>query len=108
MQDEKLDAIARISFQLVKLQSKSMLGLTKSKLAIRFRVGVIHKSGKSIFSHSRTHTIKSKADIDLATTFLGSNIMLDITPENQDQFNQLAEDFNLYINNKISDAVNKK
>lgn len=107
MQDEKLDAVARISFQLIKLQSKNMIGLTKSKLALRFKVGVIHKSGKSIFTHSRVHTIKSKAGLDVAASFLGGNSFLDITPENQEQFNQLANDFKSYINNKVADALKK-
>ena len=109
MNDEKLDAIARISFQLVRIKGGSMsvgvIGVSDETLGLKFRVGLTYKTGKSIFSYNKHHIIKNETSMKLNSSFMGISKIQKLTPENKEEIYELGELFSTYIRLKIANAV---
>ena len=109
MKEEKLDAIARISFQLVRIKGKSMsvgvVGVADETLGLKFRVGLTYKTGKSIFSYSKNHIIKNETSMNLSSSFMGISKIQTLSPENKEEIYELGELFSTYIRLKIANAV---
>ena len=108
--DLGVDAVATVKLDLMKKKEKGFIA-SKISIGLKATIGIWDQNENVVFSPSRVLTFYSDAETDwssLVSSALGMpDGFIDISPENQEQYDQAADSFINKLESKIQKALKK-